>query len=124
MKILGISPSLALPYESMFDSLGISGSGHDSAAVLLNDGVVETAIEQERLDRIKHSNKMPIQAVQFCLQRANVSIKDIDYVSVSYKEETINSILQKKYLELNKQKDLYDVRYYIKKIIFEACASL
>lgn len=123
MRVLGISPSLALSHENMFDDLGISGSGHDSAAVLIHDGVVEAAIEQERLDRIKHSNKAPIEAIRFCLQKAGISLKDIDYIAVSYKEETINTILKDKFLKQNKQKEHHDVRYYIQRMIFEACGE-
>lgn len=123
MRVLGISPSLALSHENMFDDLGISGSGHDSAAVLIHDGFVEAAIEQERLDRIKHSNKAPIEAIRFCLQKANIGLKDIDYIAVSYKEDTINSILKDKFLKQNRQKEYKDVRYYIQRFIFEACGE-
>ncbi len=50
---------------------------HDGAAVLMDNGVVIAAIEEERLNRIKHSNKFPISALRFCLESHGVGIPDI-----------------------------------------------
>lgn len=123
MRVLGISPSFPFVDETIFSELGISGSGHDSAAVLVCDGVVEAAIEQERLDRIKHSNKAPVEAIRFCLDKGNVTINEIDYIAISYREETLNEILKKKFLEKKQQKNFFDARYYIQRVIKEACGE-
>ncbi|WP_150267095.1 carbamoyltransferase [Paenibacillus tepidiphilus] len=120
MNILGISASVALPHENMFHQLGISGSGHDSAAVLITDGKVIAAVEQERLDRIKHSNKSPIQAVRYCLGSNGLTLDDIDYIAVNYKEFSINLNLQEQFLNNPLQPDFYDLRYYIKRMLYEA----
>lgn len=55
---------------------------HDAAAVLIRDGVVLAGIEQERLDRIKHSNKVWSKAVTFCLESAKVGLQDLDYIAL------------------------------------------
>jgi len=55
---------------------------HDAAAVLVRDGVVVAGIEQERLDRIKHSNKVWSKAVNFCLESCNVGLEDLDYIAL------------------------------------------
>ncbi|MFC1646821.1 carbamoyltransferase [Patescibacteria group bacterium] len=61
--------------------LGISSFYHDSAAVLLIDGKVVAAIEEERLSRLKHDNGFPFKAIEWCLKEAGLSIDDIDIVS-------------------------------------------
>ncbi|MFB6089120.1 MAG: carbamoyltransferase N-terminal domain-containing protein, partial [Candidatus Aenigmatarchaeota archaeon] len=60
--------------------LGISCYYHDSAASLLMDGKIKAAAEEERFNREKHSSKFPTRAIDFCLQRGNITIRDIDYV--------------------------------------------
>jgi len=67
--------------------LGISAYYHDSAAVLVKDGKVICAIEEERFTRIKHDNSFPSQAVEWCLAEAQISINDID--SISYYEKPL-----------------------------------
>ncbi len=57
--------------------LGISSYYHDSAAVLIKDGKVIFAVEEERFTRIKHDNNFPINAIKFCLHEANINISDI-----------------------------------------------
>ena len=46
--------------------------GHDSAAVLLDDGVLVAAIEEERLNRVKHSNYFPVNAIKFCARQHGI----------------------------------------------------
>lgn len=60
--------------------LGISAFYHDSAAALLKDGQLVAASMEERFTRKKHDNRMPIQAIVFCLKQAGITAKDIDYV--------------------------------------------
>ncbi len=47
------------------DILGISCYYHDAAAVLLRDGKIVAAAEEERFTRIKHDYGFPIQAIKF-----------------------------------------------------------
>lgn len=61
--------------------LGISAYYHDSAAVLVKDGRVLCAIEEERFSRIKHDNSFPSAAIKWCLKEASISIHDIDCIS-------------------------------------------
>jgi carbamoyltransferase len=60
--------------------LGISALYHDSAAVLLCDGDLIAAAQEERFSRIKFDYRFPVQAIEFCLRQAGISIKDLDYV--------------------------------------------
>jgi len=59
--------------------LGISCYYHDAAAVLLEDGVLIAAAEEERFTRKKHEFEFPHNAIQFCLQKGNLTGKELDY---------------------------------------------
>jgi len=58
--------------------LGISAYYHDSAAVLLENGRIITALEEERFSRVKHDNAWPAQAISECLRLNNLKIQDLD----------------------------------------------
>jgi len=60
--------------------LGLSFFYHDSAAALVQDGVLIAAGEEERFSRKKHDHGFPELAINFCLKRAGISMQDIDYV--------------------------------------------
>jgi carbamoyltransferase len=60
--------------------LGLSFFYHDSAAALLQDGILTAAAEEERFSRIKHDNGFPKHAIQFCLKQAGIGADDLDYV--------------------------------------------
>jgi carbamoyltransferase len=60
--------------------LGISCFYHDAAACLIKDGQVLAAAEEERFTRLKHDNRFPTNAVEFCLKQAGIKIKQVDYV--------------------------------------------
>ena len=60
--------------------LGISCFYHDSAAVLLRDGEILSAVQEERFTRIKHDPKFPTNAIRYCLRNNNIDLKDIEYV--------------------------------------------
>ncbi|HOZ29943.1 MAG TPA: carbamoyltransferase N-terminal domain-containing protein [Bacteroidales bacterium] len=61
--------------------LGISCYYHDSAACLVKDGVLVAAAQEERFNRIKNSSDFPINAINYCVQRADISFNQIDYVA-------------------------------------------
>jgi len=50
--------------------LGLSAFYHDSAAALLEDGVIVAAAQEERFSRRKHDPSFPRGAAAFCLSRA------------------------------------------------------
>ena len=60
--------------------LGISAYFHDSAAAIFKDGQLISAIEEEKLSRIKHDYNFPEKAIDFCLKQANIKAEDLDYV--------------------------------------------
>jgi carbamoyltransferase len=60
--------------------LGVSCYYHDSAAALLQDGMLVAAADEERFSRKKHDNGFPKHAIEFCLRQAGIGGADLDYV--------------------------------------------
>jgi carbamoyltransferase len=60
--------------------LGISCFYHDSAATLLEDGKIITAVQEERFTRIKHDDSFPVEAIKFILQKSDLKLNDIDHI--------------------------------------------
>jgi carbamoyltransferase len=63
--------------------LGINAYHGDVSAVLVRDGELVAAVEEERFRRIKHVAGFPAQAIQACLAMAGLTGRDIDHVAVS-----------------------------------------
>lgn len=61
--------------------LGISAFYHDSAACIIQDGNIVSAVQEERFTRKKHDFSFPIHAINYCLQEGNIKIKDLDFVA-------------------------------------------
>ncbi|PYR34608.1 MAG: hypothetical protein DMF90_16610 [Acidobacteria bacterium] len=60
--------------------LGISAYYHDSAAVLVEDGRIVAAAQEERFTRKKHDASFPSNAVEFCLREAGITPRTLDVV--------------------------------------------
>lgn len=63
--------------------LGISAYHPDASAALIKDGRVVAAIDEERLNRIKHSPGFPELAVKHCLESEGCTLDDVDYIAVA-----------------------------------------
>ncbi len=61
--------------------LGVSAFYHDSAAALVEDGVVVAAAQEERFTRKKHDAGFPRQAVAWCLAEAGVGLDGVDHIA-------------------------------------------
>ncbi|MCD4761691.1 carbamoyltransferase [bacterium] len=61
--------------------IGISCYYHDSSAVLLKDGKIVAAAEEERFTRIKHDFSFPINAIEFCLKSQKITVAQVEYVA-------------------------------------------
>lgn len=62
------------------DILGISAFYHDSAAALVRDGDIIAAAQEERFTRTKHDQQFPSNAVKYCLEEAQITAEQLDYV--------------------------------------------
>lgn len=61
--------------------LGISAFYHDSAAVLLVDGVPVAAAQEERFTRKKHDADFPYHAARYVMREAGVTLGDLTAVA-------------------------------------------
>ncbi len=76
MLVVGLSGGLNWAASEQFQET--SNFLHDAAAVIVRDGRIVAALEEERDNRLKHSNKFPIGAVRHCLDAAGVAPGDVD----------------------------------------------
>jgi len=60
--------------------IGISAFYHDSAASLIEDGVIIAAAQEERFSRKKHDDRFPKNAIKFLLENSNCSLNEIDKI--------------------------------------------
>lgn len=79
MRVLGINGGKRTTAEE--DVCDVED--HDAAAVLIDDGRLIAAVEEERLDRLKHSSCFPENAIRRCLQIAGASLTEVDWVAVN-----------------------------------------
>ncbi|MBM3282905.1 hypothetical protein FJY90_01500 [Candidatus Gottesmanbacteria bacterium] len=59
--------------------LGISCYYHDAAAVLVQDGNIIAAAEEERFSRRKHDASFPKLAIDYCLAQGKITSSRLDY---------------------------------------------
>ncbi|MBD62873.1 MAG: hypothetical protein CMD68_02195 [Gammaproteobacteria bacterium] len=60
--------------------LGISAFYHDSASCLISNGQIIAAAQEERFTRKKHDSGFPKNSIIYCLEEANLSLNEIDYI--------------------------------------------
>ena len=65
----------------MTSILGISAFYHDSAACMVQDGVIVAAAQEERFTRKKHDAGFPANAIAYCLGEAGITAADLDHVA-------------------------------------------
>ncbi len=65
--------------------LGISCFYHDSAAALIADGKILSAVQEERISRQKHDSRFPKNAILYCLEANELTLDDI--FSIIYYEK-------------------------------------
>lgn len=61
--------------------------GYDSSVALVVDGESIGDVAEERFTRIKHYCGLPIKSIEYCLNAADASFKDIDIIAVPSKEQ-------------------------------------
>ena len=61
--------------------LGISAFYHDSGVALIKDEVILAAAQEERFSRKKHDAGFPVHAIEYCLDEAGISLKEVDYIA-------------------------------------------
>jgi carbamoyltransferase len=65
------------------DTLGL-GVFADSSASIIRDGKIICAVEEERLNGIKHYDGIPWMAIEECLEIAELNLKQIDKIAIGW----------------------------------------
>jgi carbamoyltransferase len=89
--------------------LGLTSLG-DSAASLIRDGELVAAVEEERFSRRKHHSGFPYNAVQFCLDQAGITIRDVDHVALYWKPWVLRHKALQAAKSLQKSKAMFAAR--------------
>jgi carbamoyltransferase len=119
MLVLGISGGADHVFENR-DFLYPYGEVHDSAAALVEDGKIIAAIEEERLNRIKHTNKGPISALRFCLDRYGVRLSDVDKLVVAADEQVVAKVVRFRDYRRPEGEPLKDPRGLVQELLTRA----
>ena len=64
--------------------LGLVGATHDSGLALLQDGIPELVLEEERFSRIKRTKKFPKRALRIALGRDAAGLKHVDVITTPW----------------------------------------
>jgi carbamoyltransferase len=75
--------------------LGINSAYHESSACLIKNGQIVAVAEEERFNRVKHAkpakvnnpDELPINTINFCLEKARISLKELSYIGYSFAPE-------------------------------------
>ncbi len=68
--------------------LGLNFFHPNAAAALFAKGELVAAAEEERYNRVKFSAGIPLSAIAFCLEQANLEFKDIDVITYARSTNT------------------------------------
>ncbi|SVD64088.1 uncharacterized protein METZ01_LOCUS416942, partial [marine metagenome] len=97
--------------------LGLNYGAHDTSACLMKNGKLIAACEQERYTKQKHTRDFPIDAINDCLKKANMSINDIHEIALSWdpkllQEENFENIISpsRKNFKIKDLKKLKELR--------------
>jgi carbamoyltransferase len=60
--------------------MGISAFYHDSAAVIIDNGKIIAAVQEERFTRKKHDPSFPVNACMYCLKASGFEIDELDAI--------------------------------------------
>src|SRR4051812_26577264 len=88
MIVLGIGGGL-----DSIDSNNYNAA-HDSTAVLIDNGELLFATEEERLNRIKHTDKAPLMAIRACLDHHGIDVHQVDRIAIYGQEQALNAALK------------------------------
>ena len=71
--------------------LGLNCYHTDTAACLIKNGKLEFAIEEERLNREKHTSELPILSIKECLRQTNTREEEITHIAFNTNTNSNNT---------------------------------
>jgi len=91
--------------------IGINAFHGDSSACLVKDGILLSAVEEERFRRVKHWAGIPSKSILFCLEEAGISLDQVDVIAVN--QDSRANIGKKLAFTLGNKPDL---KYILEKV--------
>lgn len=64
--------------------LGLNINHADTSSCLIINGKIIASIEEERFIRKKHYAGFPINAIEFCLEYAQIQLEEVDFVTLNF----------------------------------------
>ena len=64
--------------------LGLSSFVHDSAACLIKHGELIANVEEERFNRIKHTDAFPVQSIKYVLDAGGIEMSEVDAIAFNW----------------------------------------
>lgn len=89
MVVLGIS-GLFTTESDDYDPATFYRYSHDAAACLIENGKTLAAVEEERLNRDKHTFRFPSESVKACLEISGVKPVEITAVAYYFEEQYVD----------------------------------
>ena len=89
--------------------LGLNIYHGDSSACIMKNGEIIFAIEEERINRIKHWAGFPIQSIKYCLNYAGISLDQVDYIAIN--SNSYSNLINSKDI-IKKTNSIYRVKVY------------
>lgn len=111
MIVLGIGGGLDVIDDNKYNA------AHDSTAVLMDNGKVIFAIEEERLNRIKHTDKAPLLAIRACLNYYHIDLQQVDRIAIYGQEQALNTALRRTSLNQAHLEFQHDIRSIIQTLL-------
>jgi carbamoyltransferase len=105
--------------------LGINAYHADSSACIFINNELKFAVEEERLNRIKHWSGLPILSIEACLQYCEIELSDVDFIIINQnskknlKEKIIYSLKNISISKLLKSIEIKNLRKNISSDIYK-----
>jgi carbamoyltransferase len=73
--------------------LGIIADTHDSGLALLRDGLPEIVLEEERLNRIKHTHRFPLESLRCAFDEQGLDLGDVEAITTPWNVKRLRSTI-------------------------------
>jgi carbamoyltransferase len=87
--------------------------GFDSAAALVEGGLVKFAVAEERLTREKATGAFPVRSIRRCLEHAQLNPGELAYIAHGFDYAPQRTVLDKDQFNLDQYAEVYDPRLQI-----------
>ena len=80
--------SLKETKKNEISSLATASKDESGKINIIMNGEIVAAVEEERFSRIKHDKGFPSRSINYCLEEANITLEQVDYIGFYDKPHT------------------------------------